>query len=279
MTQEIATIDNPGISPMQMLDGGQLAADALMAIIERSGENLKIKIGKGEHLKVEAWIFLGKAHNTFAATDWVQPIMDELSTDGEVVGYEAKVNLMKDGEIAGSAIAECRLDESMSLGNHNSAKSMAQTRATSKAFRMTFAWIAVLAGYQATPAEEMPRDQDTPNKSGQYYCAEHDTEWFKSPKMTSYAHPPEKEGDEWCRKPSEKPQAKQTAPQLPRQLTVQGFVDGYRAAGLDDKQVAEILGDKAEIQARIDSGETWADLLRVVQEALQPDPPDEDLPW
>jgi hypothetical protein len=32
---------------------------------------------------------------------------------------------------------------------------MAQTRASSKALRQAFAWVAVLAGYAATPAEEM----------------------------------------------------------------------------------------------------------------------------
>lgn len=35
-------------------------------------------------------------------------------------------------------------------------RSMAQTRACSKALRNVLAWVVVLAGYQATPAEEMP---------------------------------------------------------------------------------------------------------------------------
>ena len=35
---------------------------------------------------------------------------------------------------------------------------MAQTRTAGKAFRSAFAWIAVLAGYSATPAEEMKKE-------------------------------------------------------------------------------------------------------------------------
>ena len=34
--------------------------------------------------------------------------------------------------------------------------SMAQTRALGKAYRMALGWIMKMAGYEATPAEEMP---------------------------------------------------------------------------------------------------------------------------
>jgi hypothetical protein len=36
-------------------------------------------------------------------------------------------------------------------------RSMAVTRATGKAFRLGFSWIMTLAGYEVTPAEEMPQ--------------------------------------------------------------------------------------------------------------------------
>jgi hypothetical protein len=38
-------------------------------------------------------------------------------------------------------------------------RSMAQTRTAGKAIRSVFAWVAVLAGYSATPADEMPVDE------------------------------------------------------------------------------------------------------------------------
>ena len=48
--------------------------------------------------------------------------------------------------------------------------SMAQTRATSKAFRLVGSWIMALAGYEPTPAEEIEAiaetiEQETPTKS------------------------------------------------------------------------------------------------------------------
>jgi hypothetical protein len=39
-------------------------------------------------------------------------------------------------------------------------RSMAITRATGKAFRLGFSWVITLAGYNPTPAEEMPGTDD-----------------------------------------------------------------------------------------------------------------------
>ena len=39
-------------------------------------------------------------------------------------------------------------------------RSMAATRATSKVCRLAFSWVMVLAGFQPTPAEEIPHDAD-----------------------------------------------------------------------------------------------------------------------
>ena len=42
-------------------------------------------------------------------------------------------------------------------------RSMAQTRACAKAFRNVLSWVIVLAGYKATPAEELPDAEHTAN--------------------------------------------------------------------------------------------------------------------
>ena len=39
---------------------------------------------------------------------------------------------------------------------------MAVTRATGKAYRLGFSWIIKLAGYEATPAEEIPQEEAAP---------------------------------------------------------------------------------------------------------------------
>jgi hypothetical protein len=50
---------------------------------------------------------------------------------------------------------------------------MAQTRAMAKALRSVLGFIVVLAGYQATPADEMPRDVDVPfDRPGEGFVAQ-----------------------------------------------------------------------------------------------------------
>src|SRR5678816_2244550 len=44
-------------------------------------------------------------------------------------------------------------------------RSMAQTRAASKALRNALAWVVVLAGYRPTPAEELPQVDHRPTPS------------------------------------------------------------------------------------------------------------------
>jgi len=288
---EIATIESREIAPMDMLDSGQQASKALMEIVRHTktgGNPIVVTISGNEYLKVEAWEFIGRANNTFAATDKVHAIVDE---NGDVQAYEAKVNLMKDGMIVGSAVAECGLDSFVTRGaqgrdKHNAAKSMAQTRATSKAFRMAFSWVAVLAGYSPTPAEEMqavsggtPRQQEAP-ADPEYWCDEHGEAFFKAGKMQSYAHKIDSTG-KWHNMPEtenapERPQEAKPGrhgDKLPRQLTSQGFIDDCRKMGIDGSQVDEMFGGKDEIKRRIDGGETWEDLLKVVENVMHEEPP------
>lgn len=73
-------------------------------------------------------------------------------------GWEARVEArLHDGTIVGAAEAECRWSEqTWSTRDSYALRSMAQTRATSKALRLPLSFLMVLAGFQATPAEEIP---------------------------------------------------------------------------------------------------------------------------
>lgn len=77
-------------------------------------------------------------------------------------GWEARVEAHTlAGDIVGSAEAECRWDEwSWRDRDSHALRSMAQTRATAKALRMPLGFIVELAGFSATPAEEMPSGSD-----------------------------------------------------------------------------------------------------------------------
>lgn len=72
-------------------------------------------------------------------------------------GYEATTELWRHGEVVGRGSAICRKDERSKKGwDEYAVRSMAITRATGKAFRVGFSFLAVMAGLEATPAEEMP---------------------------------------------------------------------------------------------------------------------------
>lgn len=73
------------------------------------------------------------------------------------VTYTARVQLKN---LAGQVITEAEticsnMEEGKLLNPEYSISSMAQTRATGKAFRLAFSWIMRLAGYDATPWEEV----------------------------------------------------------------------------------------------------------------------------
>lgn len=79
---------------------------------------------------------------------------------------EVEIFKLSDGHAIGSASAMVERDEMIikKTGERvqrwtegHQRRSMAITRATSKACRMSFAWITALSGYAATPADEMPQ--------------------------------------------------------------------------------------------------------------------------
>jgi hypothetical protein len=74
-------------------------------------------------------------------------------------GYEAIVELVRirDGMVIGRASALCGMDEKTWASRPEYARrSMAVTRATGKAYRLGYSAIIKLAGFEPTPAEEMP---------------------------------------------------------------------------------------------------------------------------
>jgi hypothetical protein len=152
---------------------------------------------------VEAWQIVGAFDGTSASTEWVHPVID---SDQDIVAYEASVVLMRAGEQVGRAIMECHLEANPCKGKvgrdkHKAAQSAAQTWAESKAYRMLYGFVARIAGYQPTPADEMtdtaPADPDDWAK----VCPTHGIEWFKSGKMKTWAHKVDG-SDKWCNRPT-----------------------------------------------------------------------------
>ncbi len=144
------------LSPHEVVVIATDQANALMDVVEK--KKLYVMIQGKKYLYYEAWETIGQFNGVKAIPDWVNPIKDD---PGETIGYTAKVDLLdKCGRLVGSGIMPCYFDEAPcrgkeGSGKHKAAMSAAQTFAGSKAYRMNFAYIAVLGGYEPTPAEEM----------------------------------------------------------------------------------------------------------------------------
>jgi len=121
----------------------------LFAVVE--DRRLYVQIGGRKHLLVSAWTTLGAMLGLFPVVAWTKP-----NETGD--GYVARVEVLtRDGQLVGAAEAECSKAESKWRGRDPFAlRSMASTRATSRALRGPLEQVVVLAGYDATSADEMP---------------------------------------------------------------------------------------------------------------------------
>ena len=102
---------------------------------------------------VEAWQFAGSQLGLIPVVREVK----NLSTDSELK-YEAMVEVIRltDSVVLSRGYAVCSNKEnSKRRFDEYAIASMAQTRATGKAFRNLLAWLMKAAGFAATPAEEM----------------------------------------------------------------------------------------------------------------------------
>lgn len=153
-------------NPIEEVKRGQECAQALQSVVAQKKKKVMIK---GEqYLEFEDWQTLGRFFRYTCKTGDAIPC----EING-VKGAKAKSYILCNGEEIGGAVAYCLKDEDNWKDKPwFQLASMAQTRAGAKAFRNVLAWVAVLAGYKGTPAEEMEglKDKDakdnrfTPNK-------------------------------------------------------------------------------------------------------------------
>lgn len=138
-------------APEVVLEEAAKAASALKDVIERKPN--KVVINGKTFLTFEDWQTLGRFYGITAAARTT-----EYLEQGRVRGYEchAEAILVSTGQVIGAAQAMCMDDEPKWQDKPLfQLRSMAQTRAQAKALRGVLAWVAVLAGYAPTPAEEM----------------------------------------------------------------------------------------------------------------------------
>ena len=141
--------------PDAIIESATKKANALAGVIR--SKKLYSNISGREYVKVEGWTLLGTMLGVFPVLAWSRPL-----SDGH--GWEARVEACTlSGQIVGAAEAQCTDEEgNWSKRDDFALRSMAQTRATSKALRLPLGFIMALAGYDPTPAEEMVHDHPAP---------------------------------------------------------------------------------------------------------------------
>ena len=151
---EIVKTNGQGVSllasPAKLLQDGKRAAEALVKVVKQNG--WAVSIQDHDYLQFEAWQTVAKFYGCSVKT--VETSHVEY---GGVEGFESKsVVIDSTGREIGGAEGLCMADEQNWKGKPLYAiKSMAQTRSGAKALRQVFSWVVVLAGYKATPVEEM----------------------------------------------------------------------------------------------------------------------------
>jgi hypothetical protein len=142
-------------SPAERLRLAVSIADLLAPVIER--RQLYVEISGRRYVLCEGWTTLAALVGVTPYVVWTREL-----TAG--MGWEARAEVRRlDGTPIAAAEAQCRRDErNWSSRDDFALRSMAQTRAVAKALRLCLGWIMALAGYEATPAEEMPSETEHP---------------------------------------------------------------------------------------------------------------------
>jgi len=187
MTEQELEVYQGEQKPTQVVSKAREQAKMLSDIINQTG--LSVNIGGHKHIRYEAWQTLGAFTGVVPYVDWTRPVERE----GEVIGYECRALAMRGGQAVSSAEAQCTNDENnWSDRELWQIRSMAQTRACAKALRNVLGWIVVLAGYEATPLEEMTGDEQ--EKTARTHCPVHGVKWIR--KGSDLIH--KKQNGRWC---------------------------------------------------------------------------------
>jgi hypothetical protein len=160
--------------PETVLAEAHKAAVALQDVIKNKKD--PVMMNGQQYLEYEDWQTVGRFYGITAKVEKVEYVQY-----GAVRGFSASaVALRSDGAVISQAVADCLSDEPkwskkakyewrdkdggggrerVQVGEEDlplfQLKSMAQTRACAKVLRNVLAWVVVLAGYRATPAEEL----------------------------------------------------------------------------------------------------------------------------
>jgi hypothetical protein len=149
--------------PELALEQASKVAEAAMRLITTRGLTKTFSGSQKPHVMVDGWLCIARLAKARTQVVTEAPLKDD---NGNVIrddkgrphGWEAKVQVLDaHGDVVADAVSQCARDESnWRTRDDYAVRSMAQTRATGKALRVALGFVAAMAGFEATPAEEMP---------------------------------------------------------------------------------------------------------------------------
>ena len=140
-------------SPQELINAATAIATPLGKLIE--DRKLYSNIQGKKYVRCEGWTTLAAMLGSTAHE------VDVVEHPEGTFTATVELRRLSDGQSIARASAECGTDEpSWKVRARYARRSMALTRATAKAARLAFSWVMVLAGYEPTPQEEIPQDED-----------------------------------------------------------------------------------------------------------------------
>lgn len=170
MTSELALVAQPEVlppniwtaeGPVAVVQEITAVAQVLKQVIEQN--QLAVNISGRQYVRVEGWTLIAPLLKAWPkGAPKTRPLINEWCAEHYPApcGYESEIELARpDGSSVGGGVAECsRHERTWAKRDDYAIKSMSQTRAVGKAYRMSFGFVMVAAGYEATPVEEMPHE-------------------------------------------------------------------------------------------------------------------------
>ncbi|WP_051359807.1 hypothetical protein, partial [Adhaeribacter aquaticus] len=157
-------MDNKPAKQSKMQEYSLASASSIMNLSNELAKFIKDKklcmnIQGKEYVLVEAWTFAGMSMG-------LCPVVTDLINEStnEEVKYRAVVELLNihTNTVVGRGFAVCsNKEKGKKFFDEYAIASMAQTRATGKAYRLPLGFLMKAAGYEATPAEEMDFQSNT----------------------------------------------------------------------------------------------------------------------
>lgn len=129
-------------------------AQRLVSVVANrcTGPGYLVNIRGKQYPKIEWWTSVSASLGLFPRVLYSK----RLEREGEIA-YEAKVEVHRNGQIIASGEAMCsNREDRWRSADEYAIKSMSITRASGKAYRIPLSFLAVMAGLEVTPAEEMP---------------------------------------------------------------------------------------------------------------------------